>query len=94
MTVKFRFEWDPRKANANLAKHGVSFEEAASVFNDPLAYTFADPDHSVGEERMLTFGLSSAGRLLAVISTERGTSLRIVSARKTTRHERGIYEQG
>jgi uncharacterized DUF497 family protein len=92
--VTFRFEWDARKADKNLAKHGVSFEEDASVFNDPLAYTFADPDHSVGEERLLTFGLSSAGRLLAVISTERGTALRIVSARKATRHERGIYEQG
>jgi uncharacterized DUF497 family protein len=89
-----RFEWDPRKAASNLAKHGVSFEEAASVFNDPLAYTFTDPDHSVGEERMLTFGLSSAGRLLAVITTERGNALRILSARKATRHERGTYEQG
>lgn len=92
--MKFRFEWDPQKAAENLAKHGVSFEEAASVFNDPLAYTFADPDHSVGEERLLTFGYSGAGRLLAVISTERGNALRIVSARKATRHERGIYEQG
>jgi hypothetical protein len=92
--VTFGFEWDSSKAAANLTKHGVAFEEAASVFNDPLAYTFADPDHSVGEQRLLTFGLSSAGRLLAVISTERGTVLRIVSARKATRHERGIYEQG
>lgn len=92
--MRLRFEWDPRKAAENLAKHRVSFEEAASVFNDPLAYTFADPDHSVGEERQLTFGISSAGRLLAVISTERGDALRIVSARKATRHERGIYEQG
>lgn len=92
--MKMRFEWDPRKAASNLAKRGVSFEEAASVFNDPLAYTFTDPDHSVGEERMLTFGLSSAGRLLAVITTERGNALRILSARKATRHERGTYEQG
>lgn len=91
--MKFRFEWDPRKAASNLAKHGVSFEEAGSVFNDPLAYTFADPDHSIDEDRMLTFGLSSAGRLLAVISTERGTALRIVSARKATRRERSNYEQ-
>jgi uncharacterized DUF497 family protein len=91
--MRFRFEWDPRKATSNLAKHGVAFEEAASVFNDPLAYTFADPDHSVGEERQLTFGVSNAGRLLVVISTERGDALRIVSARKATRRERGIYEQ-
>jgi len=92
--VKFSFEWDARKAAANLTKHGITFEEAASVFGDPLAYTFADPDHSIGEERMLTFGLSRAARLLPVISTEREAVLRIVSARKTTRHERGIYEQG
>lgn len=88
-----RFEWDSDKAVANLAKHGVSFEEAASVFGDPLAYTFRDPDHSVGEERLLTFGMSKAGRLLGVISTERGRAIRLVSARKATRHERGIYEQ-
>ena len=92
--MTLRFEWSPRKAAANLAKHGVSFEEAASVFADPLAYTFSDPDHSIGEERQLTFGISDAGRLLAVISTERGPALRIVSARKATRHERGIYEEG
>lgn len=92
--MTFRFEWDPRKAAANVAKHGVSFEEAASVFNDPLAYTFADPDHSAGEKRQLTFGVSSAGRLLTAISTERGDALRLISARKATRHERGIYEQG
>ena len=92
--MTLRFEWSSRKAAANLAKHGVSFEEAASVFADPLAYTFADPDHSIGEERQLTFGISEAGRLLAVISTERGHALRIVSARKATRQERGIYEEG
>lgn len=68
--MKLRFEWDPRKAAENLAKHRASFEGAASVFNDPLAYTFADPDHSVGEERQLTFGVSGAGRLLAVISID------------------------
>ena len=92
--MTFRYEWDPRKAAANLTKHGVSFEEAASVFNDPLAITFSDPDHSVAEERLLSFGLSNKGRLLAIISTERGSALRIISARKATRRERGIYEQG
>jgi uncharacterized DUF497 family protein len=91
--MRFRFEWDPRKASSNVAKHGVSFEEAASVFIDPLAYTFSDPDHSVGEERQLTFGVSNVGRLLVVISTERGDALRIVSARRATRRERAIYEQ-
>lgn len=92
--MALRFEWSPRKATTNLAKHGVSFEEAASVFADPLAYTFADPDHSDDEARQLTFGVSSRGRLLTVVSTERGDAIRIVSARKATRYERGIYEQG
>ena len=88
-----RFEWDETKAVANLRKHGVPFEEAASVFSDPLAYTFGDPDHSVGEKRLLTFGFSKSGRLLAVVHAERGRAIRIISARKATRHERGIYEQ-
>jgi uncharacterized protein len=89
-----RFEWDDAKAAANLRKHDVAFEEAASVFFDPLAYTFGDPDHSVGEHRLLTFGLSQAGRLLVVAHSERGRSIRIISARRATRNERGIYEQG
>lgn len=92
--MTLRFEWDILKAAANAAKHGITFEEAASVFNDPLAYTFPDPDHSTGEERWLTFGISRNDRLLAVITTERGNAIRIVSARKATRNERGIYEQG
>lgn len=89
-----RFEWDDSKAASNLGKHGVSFEEAASVFFDPLAYTFDDPDHSLGERRFVTFGFSQAGRLLAVVHAERGRSIRIISARRATRNERGIYEQG
>ena len=89
-----RFDWDPAKAAANLRKHGVSFEEAASVFFDPLAYTFDDPDHSLGERRFVTFGLSQAGHLLAVMHTERGRVIRIISARRATRNERAIYEQG
>lgn len=88
-----RFEWDEGKAAANLRKHGVPFEEAASVFSDPLAYTFGDPDHSVGEQRLLTFGISQSGRLLVVAHAERGRAIRIISARRATRHERGIYEQ-
>ena len=88
------FEWDPAKAAANLRKHRVSFNEAASVFGDPLAYTFVDPDHSRGEERWLTFGMSM-GRLLLVVShVERDGRVRIVSAREATKHERKIYEQG
>ena len=93
MLVTQRFEWDEVKAATNLRKHGVRCEEAASVFSDPLAYTFDDPDHSVGEQRLLTFGISQSGRLLAVVHAERGRLIRIISARRATRHERGIYEQ-
>lgn len=89
-----KFEWDKAKAAANLVKHGVSFEEAASIFGDALALTFPDPDHSVAEKRWLSFGTSSEQRLLLVVHTERGRNIRIISARKATRHERTIYEQG
>lgn len=88
------FEWDPAKARKNLRKHGVTFEEASSVFYDPLAATGADPDHSEGEERMITFGVSSSGRLLVVAHTERSDAIRIISARVATKHERHIYEEG
>jgi uncharacterized protein len=87
------FEWDPAKARKNLQKHGVSFEEASSVFYDPLAVTGADPDHSEGEERLITFGMSSQGRLLVVAHTERSEAIRIISARITTQPERHIYEE-
>ena len=89
-----KFEWDTAKANANLRKHGVSFEEAASIFGDPLALTFPDPDHSVGEKRWVSFGVSNQDRLVVAVHVERGRSIRIISARKATRHEREIYEQG
>lgn len=87
------FEWDPAKARQNLQKHGVSFEEASSVFYDPLAVTGVDPDHSEGEERLITFGMSSQGRLLVVSQTERGEAIRIISARVATQSERRIYEE-
>ena len=87
------FEWDPTKAQTNLRKHGVSFEEASSVFYDPLAATGADPDYS-GADRMVTFGMSSPGRLLVVAHTERGDAIRVISARLATRQERHIYEEG
>ena len=90
-----QFEWDTAKAAKNLAKHGVSFEEAATVFRDTLSATGADPDHSVGEERFITFGVSTSGRLLVVAHTERGDTIRIISARPATRGERKIYyEEG
>ena len=87
-------EWDAAKAANNLHKHGVSFEEASSVFYDPLAVTGADPDHSEAEERLITFGTSPSGRLLVVSHTERGKAIRIISARIATRTERRIYEEG
>ncbi len=87
------FEIDPAKAAQNLKKHKVSFEEAASVFGDPMAYTFADPDHSIGEERWLMFGVSQTARLLTLIYTCRRGKYRIISARLATKHERKIYEE-
>ena len=88
------FEWHSAKAAKNLRKRGVSFDEASSVFYDPLAVTGADPDHSEGEERRVTFGVSSAGRLLVVSHTERAEAIRIISARIATQPERRIYEEG
>ncbi|MBV5305331.1 MAG: BrnT family toxin [Desulfobulbaceae bacterium] len=88
------FEWDNNKALKNLKKHGVSFHEAASVFGDPLAITFNDPDHSVDEERLLTFVTSITGKMVVVSHTERKTSLRIISARLMGNNERLIYEEG
>ena len=87
------FEWDPRKAAANLAKHRVSFEEAATVFGDPLGGIVADPRHSSGEERFVLLGLSQIRRLLAVMYAERGGTIRIISARPATRRERRDYEE-
>jgi uncharacterized DUF497 family protein len=87
-----RFEWDPEKAKRNLKKHGVAFEEAVTVFYEPLSATFDDPDHSVGEYRFITIGLSSRDRLVVVAHAERGESLRIISARPATANERKRHE--
>lgn len=87
-----RFEWDREKADSNLRKHGVSFEEAVSVFYDAFATTFPDPDHSVGELRIVTFGFSAQERLLVIAHSERGSRIRIISAREATAHERRRYE--
>mgnify|MGYP001067783934 CR=1 FL=1 len=89
-----KIEWDARKAESNRIKHGVSFEEAATVFREPLAATGADPDHSITEDRFITFGVSEVGRLLVVSHTERGEIIRIISARKATKGERKLYEEG
>ena len=88
------FEWDTKKAESNERKHGVSFQEAATVFGDTLAITFADPDHSMDEPRYITFGLSRQNRLLVVSHTEREERTRIISARLMSRKERRIYEEG
>lgn len=88
------FEWDSAKAAENLRKHGVPFEEALSIFFDVLSVTGRDPDHGFGESRFLTFGISSEGRLLAVSHVDRRRYIRIISARKATRGERKIYEEG
>jgi hypothetical protein len=88
-----RFEWDIEKAASNVRKHGVSFDEAGSVFLDKLAVSGPDPDHSERESRYITFGMSSLGRVLAVSHTYRPGAIRIISARRVTRVERKIYEE-
>ncbi|MGB4781648.1 BrnT family toxin [Candidatus Methylomirabilis sp.] len=87
------YEWDPAKAAANLRRHKVSFTEAASVFLDPLALTFSDPDHSDEEDREITIGFSSRQRTLFISHCDRGDRIRIISARKTTRKERLQHEK-
>ena len=88
-----KFDWDPKKAEANFRKHGVSFDEAATVFLDPMAVSGADPDHSIEEDRYITFGLSRLSRLLAVCHTYRPGAIRIINARRATRGERKLYEE-
>jgi hypothetical protein len=88
------FEWDDIKAARNFEKHGVSFDEAATVFGDPLALTYYDPDHSHDEDRFLTFGHSERGELILVSHTDRADRIRIISARRATRRERKAYEEG
>jgi uncharacterized protein len=89
-----RFEWNIRKAAANLRKHGVSFDEAASVFLDPLSATGDDPDHSIDERRFVTFGISSSGRLLVVGHVHLDDVIRIITARLAVPAERKLYEEG
>ncbi len=88
-----RFEWDPEKARRNLKKHRVSFDEAVTAFYDPLSATFDDPDHSDEEQRYITVGFSSQGRLLVVGHTDRGEIVRIISARRATARERKKHEK-
>jgi uncharacterized DUF497 family protein len=91
--VSMEYEWDKNKAVANLSKHGVSFEEAKTVFDDLLYVEFYDPDHSFGEHRFILLGKSTQGRLLFVSYMERSNSVRLISAREATLSERKAYEQ-
>ena len=88
------FEWDKGKAERNLIKHGVSFDEAKTVFDCSLYVDFYDPDHSESEERYLAIGESNRGRLLIISYTERSSKIRLISARETTKTERETYEEG
>lgn len=88
------FEWDPIKANKNLEKHNVSFKEAATVFADPLAETFYDPDHSFDEDRYISIGNSEFGRTLVVVFTDKNDIIRLISARISTKREQKHYEYG
>jgi len=86
-----KFEWDPKKADLNVKKHGVTFEEGSTVFGDPLAATVPDPRHSIEENRFVTMGQSSANRLVVVAHLDRGEQIRIISARLATARERRDY---
>ncbi|WP_027404801.1 BrnT family toxin [Aphanizomenon flos-aquae] len=91
--MELKFEWDEDKGKLNQKKHGVSFEEAASIFNDPLSINFDDPEHSLGENRYIIIGLSNKGRYLFVSHTDRDDKIRLISARLVTPKERRYYER-
>lgn len=91
--MNIEFEWDPRKAAANVRKHGVTFEEAVTAFADPHSITIPDPDHSAGEARFILIGRSAVQRLLVVVHLERGVPIRLISARLAARRERRTYEE-
>ena len=91
--MAFTFEWDPKKASANARKHGVTFDEATTAFGDPYGIIVDDPRHTQGEHRLAVLGFSQSNRLLAVMFTERGDRLRLISARTATRRERRQYEE-
>ena len=89
----YEFEWDPVKAAGNFRDHAIAFEDASTVFADPLAILIPDPDHSDAEQRYLVLGMSTGGRLLVVAFAERGSGTRLISARRATRRERRQYEE-
>ena len=88
-----QFEWDHDKSAKNFKKHNVSFKEAATVFSDPLSRTYPDPDHSFGEERYITIGMSEFGRILIISHKDLDDTIRIISSRITTSKERKFYEK-
>jgi uncharacterized protein len=88
-----RFEWDEKKASQNFLKHNISFEEAVTVFDDPLSDTFRDPDHSHDEERFIIIGASESGKILVIAHTDDEKTVRIISAREATYGERKSYEE-
>lgn len=95
MPVGIVFEWDPIKAATNVDKHGVSFDEASTIFGDPHSLTIGDPEHSdLGDERFVTVGRSNGGRTLVVVHSDRNEAIRIISARPATRRERHQFEEG
>jgi len=91
--ILFTFEWDEKKANENLKRHNISFDEAKTVFNDPFSITIYDPDHSATEHRYIDIGLSSKGKLIVVSYVERDKNTRIISSRKATKKEQRHYEK-
>ena len=91
--MSLTFEWDLRKARLNLAKHGVGFEEASTIFDDLLSLTIPDPDHSLAEERYITLGRAFTSKLFVVVHTDRSDNIRIISARRASRRERKFYEE-
>jgi uncharacterized DUF497 family protein len=91
--VALTFEWDSRKARSNLAKHDFGFDEASTIFGDPLSLTISDPEHSLSENRYITMGKAFNGKLLVVVHTDRGDNIRIISARRASRRELQRYEK-
>lgn len=92
--MALQFEWDSKKAQSNKRKHGITFEEASTIFGDPLSITIHDPAHSIGEDRFITIGRSINDKLIVAVHTDRDDVIRVISARKATRYEQGQYEQG
>ena len=91
--MALNFEWDANKAKSNLGKHGVSFEEAATIFGDRFSLTIPDLEHSLTEQRYITMGKALTDKLLVVVHTDRGDNIRVISARRASRRERKFYEE-